>query len=171
MEHIGRGNPDRCRANHCRYKSSHDATSRGDIFKGSASKVQSNRGNCRTCLLAAKHAKKIGLATYIISATTPFTQADLDDLRSDAPAVVKRLFPNYENVYEGLGWKMFPTLDRVYDNSLARMELGWQPKYDFRHIVDCLENGKETRSPLAVTIGSKGYHEETFEHGPYPVEG
>lgn len=122
------------------------------------------------CLLAAKQAKNIGFGTYIISATTPFTRDDLKDLREDAPAVLKRLFPSYEAVYKTLGWKMFPSLDRVYDNSLARKELGWQPKYDFRHILNCLENGKETRSPLAVNIGSKGYHTETFEQGPFPVE-
>jgi hypothetical protein len=26
------------------------------------------------------------------------------------------------------------------------------------------------RGPLAQTIGSKGYHAETFGDGPYPVE-
>ena len=26
------------------------------------------------------------------------------------------------------------------------------------------------RSPLAQAIGSKGYHAETFAHGPYPVD-
>jgi UDP-glucose 4-epimerase len=123
------------------------------------------------CLLSAKQAGTIGFGTYIISATTPFIRADLKDLREVAPAVVKRLFPNYEEVYEKRGWKMFPSLDRVYDNSLARKELGWQPKYDFRHIINCLKEGKETRSLLAVMIGSKGYHEELFSEGPFPVEG
>jgi nucleoside-diphosphate-sugar epimerase len=123
-----------------------------------------------SCLLAVKHAKQIGFGTYIISATTPFTRNDLKDLREDAPAVVKRLFPDYEAAYKHKGWKMFPTIDRVYDNSLAKKELGWQPKYDFRHLLNCLKEGGETRSPLAVMIGSKGYHTEAFSEGPYPVD-
>jgi hypothetical protein len=27
------------------------------------------------------------------------------------------------------GWKLFPEIDCVYVNRLARTELGWQPKY------------------------------------------
>ena len=34
---------------------------------------------------------------------------DLAELRADAPAVVRRLFPAYEEVYAARGWRMFPT--------------------------------------------------------------
>ena len=49
-------------------------------------------------LLAMEKASAIGFARYIISATTPFSQDDLIELRSDAAAVVKRKIP-----YMGVG--------------------------------------------------------------------
>ncbi|RUV27627.1 NAD(P)-dependent oxidoreductase, partial [Mesorhizobium sp. M1A.T.Ca.IN.004.03.1.1] len=78
----------------------------------------------------------------------------------DAPAVVERLFPGANALYAERGWKMFPTLDRVYVNERARRELGWQPRYDFRFVLDCLREHREWRSPLALDVGSKGYHDE-----------
>jgi UDP-glucose 4-epimerase len=59
--------------------------------------------------------------------------------------------------------------DRVYDNTAAREALGWRPGYDFAHVLSCLREGRDFRSPLAREIGSKGYHEEVFSEGPYPV--
>ena len=66
---------------------------------------------------------------------------------------------------------MFPGIDRVYDNALARRDLGWRPKWDFTAIVKRLENGGDVRGPLARQIGAKGYHAERFEGAPYPVAG
>lgn len=120
-------------------------------------------------LAAAEKAQSIGFGKYIISATTPFTPQDLPLLRTDATAVVKRLFPGYEQEYARRGWKMFGTIDRVYVNTLARTELGWQPRHDFAHLLARLTAGDTIQSPLAQTIGSKGYHEEEFSEGPYPV--
>ncbi len=121
-------------------------------------------------LLAARHAPGIGFGCYIISATTPFTPEDLRDLRFDAPRAVRRHVPDYETEYIRRGWKMFPSIDRVYDNARARNELGWQPQHDFPSIIDRLKAGGEVRSPLARIVGSKGYHAEVFAEGPYPVE-
>ena len=120
-------------------------------------------------LSAAEKAEAIGFGKYIISATTPFTPEDLATLRIDAPTVVKRLFPDCEKEYTRRGWKMFPTIDRVYVNTLARIELGWQPRHDFGHLLAGLSAGGTIQSPLARTIGAKGYHEEEFTEGPYPV--
>lgn len=121
-------------------------------------------------LLAVEKALDIGFGKYIISATTPFSRTDLAELNRNAPSVVRRLFPDYESVYQARNWRMFPKIGRVYVNEKARKELGWEPKYDFRHILDCLSEGRDYRSPLAVTVGAKGYHAEQFEDGPYPVE-
>jgi nucleoside-diphosphate-sugar epimerase len=120
-------------------------------------------------LRAADRAGRIGFGTYIVSATTPFAAADTALLRKDAGSVVRRHVPGYVAEYERRGWKMFPTIDRVYVNERARRELGWQPKYDFAHIIERLAAGDDWRSPLAQLIGSKGYHAEEFEDGPYPV--
>jgi nucleoside-diphosphate-sugar epimerase len=121
-------------------------------------------------LLAAKRASAIGFRRYVISATTPFSPADLPELRFDAPLATRRCVPDYEAEYARRGWKMVPSIDRVYVNDLARNELGWQPRYSFNSIVDRLRAGEDMRSPLARLVGSKGYHCEKFAEGPYPVE-
>jgi UDP-glucose 4-epimerase len=120
-------------------------------------------------LLAAERAAGIGFRKYIISATTPFSTSDLQDLRTNAALVVQRYVPGYETEYSRRHWKMLPAIDRVYVNQRARNELGWEPRYDFRFIVDRLKAGEDMRSPLARLVGAKGYHAEIFSEGPYPV--
>jgi UDP-glucose 4-epimerase len=109
-------------------------------------------------MLALERAPSIGFARYIISATTPFLPEDVVGLRSDAPSVVRRRVPEYEAEYERRGWRMFPTIDRVYVNDRARRELGWQPRYDFRLVLERLARNEDPRSDLSAVIGSKGYH-------------
>jgi hypothetical protein len=55
---------------------------------------------------------------------------------------------------------MLPTLDRVYDNARGRELLGWRPQYDFARALQALAAGTDWRSPLAQSIGSKGYHRQ-----------
>ncbi len=119
--------------------------------------------------LAAERALALGFRRYIISATTPFTPDDLSGIRADAALATRRHVPAYEDEYARRGWKMVPSIDRVYVNERARSELGWQPCYDFETVVDRLRAGEDFRSPLARLIGSKGYHAEKFVVGPYPV--
>ncbi|HZE58124.1 MAG TPA: NAD(P)-dependent oxidoreductase [Chthoniobacterales bacterium] len=119
-------------------------------------------------LLAIKRAAAIGFGRYIISATTPFQRDELADLRMDAADVVKRKFPDYEAEYARRGWKMFPSIDRVYVNERALQELGWKPRYDFRYVLDRLKAGDNPRSDLARAVGSKGYHDDKVEQRRYP---
>ncbi|MDQ6842024.1 MAG: NAD(P)-dependent oxidoreductase, partial [Actinomycetota bacterium] len=77
------------------------------------------------------------------------------------PAVVQRVCPGYEVLYAERGWKMFPSIERVYVNERARRELGWSPRYDFAHAVESLSEGTDPRSALAREIGAKGYHAES----------
>ena len=118
-------------------------------------------------LLALERAPQIGFAKYVVSATTPFVRDDAAALAEDAPAVVRRLFPDQEAEYARRGWTMFPALDRVYVNERARNELGWAPRYDFRHVLDRLAAGEDPRSELARAVGAKGYH--AVSTGPYTV--
>ena len=120
-------------------------------------------------LVAVEKAPAIGFRRYIISATTPFTRDDLRELRTDAPAVVKRYVPEYESEYARRGWKLPQTIDRVYINELARTELGWQPRHDFRSAIRSLRAREDFRSTLAQAVGSKGYYSITFSEGPYPT--
>ena len=116
---------------------------------------------------ALDRAPEIGFGRYIISATTPFTRADLGPIRKDLRAGLGRLYPDYEDLYAQRGWKMFPSIERVYVNERARRELGWSPRYDFRHALDSLAAGADPRSELARKIGAKGYHAEST--GVYTV--
>ena len=120
-------------------------------------------------LLAIDKATQIGFAKYIISANSPFKKKDLAKLSFDAPAVVQQYFPDYDAIYEQRNWKMFPQLDRVYINQKARKELGWQPKFNFRYILDCLAENKPFVSDLSQKIGIKGYHKKKYKDGLYPV--
>src|SRR5262249_62252747 len=108
-------------------------------------------------LLALTKAPTIGFGRYVLSATTPFTPADLQELRANAPATVRRLVPRYEELYARRGWSMFPEIDRVYVNERARRELDWKPRYNFADIVERLLAGAYPRSPQARSAGSKGY--------------
>jgi nucleoside-diphosphate-sugar epimerase len=116
-------------------------------------------------LAALERGPELGFGRYVVSATTPFGPGDLAELRRDAPAVVERLFPDYADVYHRLGWRMLPGIDRVYVNARARADLGWEPRYDFRHALDLLRAGEIPRSALATSVGAKGYHPVTT--GPY----
>lgn len=120
-------------------------------------------------LLAVERVLEIGFQKYIISSTSPFTKENLMDLHEDAFKVVWGIYPEFKETYEKKGWKMLPQIDRVYVNTKARNDLDWSPKYDFQYILDCLRENKDFRSKLSKEVGIKGYHNETFEEGPYPV--
>jgi nucleoside-diphosphate-sugar epimerase len=122
-------------------------------------------------LLAIERAPAIDFGKYIISATTPFLPEDCARLRVNAPTVVSLRAPGWEDDYARRGWRMFPAIDRVYDNALARRELGWRPKWDFAAIVERLRETGDIRGPLARQVGAKGYHPQRFEGAPYPVTG
>jgi UDP-glucose 4-epimerase len=121
-------------------------------------------------LLAADRAAAIGFGTYIVSATTPFLPEDLAELHRDAPSVLSRRAPASEEEYRRRGWRMFPTIGRVYVNEKARRELGWRPRHDFSAVIGRLAEGGDWRSALARAVGEKGYHKQKFAEGPYPVE-
>jgi nucleoside-diphosphate-sugar epimerase len=119
-------------------------------------------------LLAAERAADIGFARYVVSATTPFREDDLAELRIDAPKVVRR-YVDFDDTFARLGWSMYPTIDRVYGNRLARTELGWRPVHDFAAVIGRLRSGGSPLSDLAKATGVKRYHAQVFENGPYPV--
>jgi UDP-glucose 4-epimerase len=79
-----------------------------------------------------EQAPATGFRRYVVSPTSPFEPQHLLRLRTDATAVVRSLFPDYEEVYRQRGWRMLPAIDRVYVNYRARRELSWQPRFDFR---------------------------------------
>ncbi|MEM6549877.1 MAG: NAD(P)-dependent oxidoreductase [Pseudomonadota bacterium] len=111
-----------------------------------------------------------GFSRYIVSATTPFAREDCAALRHDPNRVLVERFADFQGIYSRLGFRMFDDIGRVYDNGRARKELGWKPVYDFAAILRQLDDGAPIGSDLAREIGRKGYHEEIFADGPYPVD-
>lgn len=120
-------------------------------------------------LRALERAHEIGFGRYIISATSPFAKDDIAELRSDAPAVVRRYAP-FDEEFSRRSWKMFPSIDRVYVNDAARRDLGWRPKVDFKMALARLAAGEAPFSDMTRAVGKKGYHDEIFEDGPFPVD-
>lgn len=121
-------------------------------------------------LLARERAPELGFDRFIISATTPFRPEDVTALRNDAPAVLAQRLPDAARTLDLLGWRMAPGIDRVYDNRHARTALGWMPRHDFTTVLARVAAGGSWRSPLAAQLGAKGYHDEVFADGPFPVE-
>ncbi len=107
--------------------------------------------------LAAERARKIGFGLYLISATTPFRREDAQRLRSDAVAVVRQRAAGWQDAYARRGWRLAASIDRVYDNALARSALGWRPNWDFEAVVARLAETGDIRGPMAKLIGEKGY--------------
>ena len=120
-------------------------------------------------MLAAERADEIGFGNYVISATSPFREDDLCDLTIDAAKVVRR-YVDFDDIFARRGWTMYPTIDRVYVNHLARAELGWRPVHDFATALDRVRSGASPLSGLARAVGVKGYHDTVFESGPCPVD-
>ncbi|MBO9577123.1 MAG: NAD(P)-dependent oxidoreductase, partial [Sphingobium sp.] len=92
-------------------------------------------------LLAIERAAEVGIGPFIVSATTPFTEVDLPALGRDAGAVVRALYPESGALFAARGWRFFTAVDRVYSNRRAREALGWRPKHDFGHVLECLAQG------------------------------
>jgi UDP-glucose 4-epimerase len=97
---------------------------------------------------ALAKAPELGFDTFIVCARTPFSRDDCEALIHDAPAVVARYFPRYREIYDRLGWTMFPSIDRVYDSTKAAKRLGFACRTGFAEklaeIEATLAGGKRT---------------------------
>jgi len=94
-------------------------------------------------VVALAKAPEIGFDTFIISANTPFSPDDCEELIVDAPSVVARYFPYYRELYARAGWTMFQSIDRVYDASKAFRRLGFRCRTGFKEKLDELEKQLE----------------------------
>lgn len=122
-------------------------------------------------LKAAEQVKSLTFAPYIISATSPFLEEDLAALNTDARPVIDKRVPELASKFKQLGWSVFPQIERVYVNAAARRDLGWAPRYDINRMLAAIVDGRLPKSSISQQIGSKGYHDEVFAEGPFPVEG
>lgn len=90
-------------------------------------------------IVALDRAAQIGFDTFIISALTPFSPDDREQLMEYAPLVVHRYFPRYREIYARRGWTMFDHIDRVYDSNKAMRRLGFVCRTDFGDILAQLD--------------------------------
>jgi UDP-glucose 4-epimerase len=90
-------------------------------------------------MAALDRAPQIGFDTFIISALTPFSPDDCEQLMEYAPLVVHRYFPRYREIYARRGWTMFDYIDRVYDSNKAMRRLGFVCQTDFGDILTQLD--------------------------------
>ncbi|HUA34165.1 MAG TPA: NAD(P)-dependent oxidoreductase [Candidatus Binataceae bacterium] len=91
---------------------------------------------------ALEKAPQLGFDTFIISARTPFSANDCEELIVDAPSVVARYFPQYRELYARAGWTMFQSIDRVYDSSRAAERLGFVCRTGFKEKLEELERDR-----------------------------
>ena len=58
-----------------------------------------------------------------------------------------------------------------FDNPSPELgHVSWNPRYTFAYAIRQLAADKEYRSDLTLTIGAKGYHDQVYTDGLYPVE-
>jgi UDP-glucose 4-epimerase len=96
----------------------------------------------RAHLVALERAPEIGFGTFIISAPTPFSRDEAEELKRDAATVVARHFPRAPELYARRGWVQPTSLGRVYDAGLAERLLGFRCETDFEALLDALEQGR-----------------------------
>lgn len=82
----------------------------------------------------------LGFRRYIISGKTPFNQKCCEQLYLNGDDLVKEYAPKLAKDFADRAWKLPRCLDRVYDSSLAQLELGWLPKYGYESVLDMLDN-------------------------------
>ncbi len=90
-------------------------------------------------VVALDRAPQIDFDTFIISALTPFSPGDCEQLMEYAPLAVHRYFPRYREIYARRGWTMFDYIDRVYDSTRAMRHLGFVCSTDFGGILAQLD--------------------------------
>jgi nucleoside-diphosphate-sugar epimerase len=95
----------------------------------------------RAHLVALEKAPEIGFGLYIVSTPTPFDRADAPRLKTEAPAVIARHFPDAATLYAARGWTLPATIGRVYDAAAIGRDLGFRCETDFAAILAALREG------------------------------
>jgi nucleoside-diphosphate-sugar epimerase len=86
-------------------------------------------------LLAARN-EGSAFDIFTISAHSPFQHEDTAALLTDAPAVIRRYFPDAEDVFRAQGWTLPTGIDRVYVAEKAERLLGYTPQHNFAELLD-----------------------------------
>ena len=100
------------------------------------------RDMARSHIAALERADDVNLGLYIVSAPTPFTRADLRQLKENAAAVIRAGFPEAPDLYGAAGWMLPRSIGRVYDGTRITRELGFDYETTFRTLLSALRDGQ-----------------------------
>ena len=92
-------------------------------------------------------------AAYNVFSPLPFTDDDLEPLRTDPIAAVRHHWPDAEQVLEAVGTKLGGPIGTVYDSSRAQRELGWQPRFSFATFLAGARSGIRSADELTGNGG------------------
>jgi nucleoside-diphosphate-sugar epimerase len=89
--------------------------------------------------VAAAHALALGRRGPfdILNVAGPyeFDRDDLETLKSDAPAAIRRYYPDAERAFAERGWHLPRSIDRVYVSDAARRAIGYAPRFGFTELL------------------------------------
>lgn len=86
----------------------------------------------------ALHKRFKSYEIFNISNDTPFTKADLADLKHDPRNVILRYYPACEEIYNKRQWTFPQSIDRVYAIDKAKRLLGYRPGNNFMEYISGL---------------------------------
>jgi UDP-glucose 4-epimerase len=92
-------------------------------------------------------------AAYNVFSRLPFTDEDLESLRTEPMAVVRRHWPDAETVLASVGAKLWGPINTVYDSSRAQRELDWRPRFGFDTFVEAARSGVDSADDIAPDHG------------------
>jgi nucleoside-diphosphate-sugar epimerase len=72
---------------------------------------------------------------YTISNESPFQRTDLVELIRNPKEVIKRYYPDIENIFKTKGWVFPDRIDRVYSIEKAKRELNYHPVNNFDRLI------------------------------------
>lgn len=98
-------------------------------------------------LVALDKAPLLGHETFVISAPSPFSPDEAEELKFEAASVVARHFPEAPALYAKQGWELPRSIGRVYDSRKAEKIMGFRCRTDFAAILAALKD----RAPLPFT--------------------
>lgn len=94
-------------------------------------------------IAALDRAPDLGFDIFVLSAPTPFSRSEVRELKTDAPAVIARHFPDAAALYAARGWTLPASIGRVYDASHAERRLGFRCRTGFAQVLDALRDGAD----------------------------
>lgn len=72
---------------------------------------------------------------FNISARSPFTEDETQELLHNAPKVLLRHFPTFDRLFSQKGWKLPQSIDRVYVIEKAEKHLHYRPRFNFETLL------------------------------------